>query len=130
SRLKQMVAPLITGPNRIPRADAGRTGAQDETINNLVLANRILASRELGILGTTGHVSVHGEIFKARPDVMAVLHAHTPELVAFTESSVALRPMVNGGVFIGDGLRFTTFANLIRGKTSLELPSWGKLWQR
>ena len=115
-----MVAPLITGPNRIPRADAGRTGAQDETINNLVLANRILASRELGILGTTGHVSVHGEIFKARPDVMAVLHAHTPEILAFTENSVALRPVVNGAVFIGDGLpmhdirKFDPRENIIR----------------
>jgi ribulose-5-phosphate 4-epimerase/fuculose-1-phosphate aldolase len=149
---KQMMMPLITGPNRVPRADAGRTGAQDETINDLVLANRMLASRQLGILGTTGHVSVrnprnpnhyfisryvsagvvkasdiiendldskpvagprsdeyqevymHGEIFKARPDVMAVLHAHTPEILAFTESSVSLRPVVNGAVFIGDGL--------------------------
>src|SRR5207244_13165104 len=49
-------------------------------------------------------VYIHGEIYKARPDVMAVLHAHTPEILAFTESSVALRPVVNGGTFIGDGL--------------------------
>ena len=47
---------------------------------------------------------MHGEIYKAKPDVMAVLHAHTQELVAFTESSVPLRPVVNGRVFIGDGL--------------------------
>ena len=56
----------------------------------------------------------------ARPDVMAVLHAHTLELVAFTESSVALRPVVNGGVFIGDGLpmhdirKFDPRENIIR----------------
>jgi ribulose-5-phosphate 4-epimerase/fuculose-1-phosphate aldolase len=163
-----MVTPLITGPNRIPRADAGRTGAQDETLNNLVLANRMLGSHELGILGTTGHVSVrnprnpnhyfisryvsagvvkasdiiendldskpvagprsdeyqevymHGEIFKARPDVMAVLHAHTPEILAFTQSSVTIRPVVNGAVFIGDGLpmhdirKFDPRENIIR----------------
>ncbi|MBI2150301.1 MAG: class II aldolase/adducin family protein, partial [Acidobacteria bacterium] len=41
-------------------------------------------------------VYMHGEIYKARPDVMAVLHAHTPEIVAFTQSSVKLRPVVNG----------------------------------
>ena len=47
---------------------------------------------------------MHGEIYKARPDVMAVVHAHTPEVVAFTQSSVALRPVSNGGRFIGAGL--------------------------
>jgi ribulose-5-phosphate 4-epimerase/fuculose-1-phosphate aldolase len=47
---------------------------------------------------------MHGEIYKARPDVMAVVHAHTPEVVAFTQSSVLLRPVSNGGRFIGAGL--------------------------
>ena len=35
-------------------------------------------------------IYLHGEIFKARPDVMAVVHAHTPEFVAFGLSSVPL----------------------------------------
>jgi HCOMODA/2-hydroxy-3-carboxy-muconic semialdehyde decarboxylase len=47
---------------------------------------------------------MHGEIYRARPDVMAVVHAHTPEVTAFTQSSVALRPVSNGGRFIGNGL--------------------------
>ena len=47
---------------------------------------------------------IHGEIYKARPDVMAVVHSHTPELVAFGTSTVPLRPIMNGGTFIGDGL--------------------------
>ena len=33
---------------------------------------------------------LHGQIFKHRPDVMAVLHAHTPEFVAFGMSSAPL----------------------------------------
>ena len=33
---------------------------------------------------------IHSEIYKARPDVNAVVHAHTPELVAFADSSVPL----------------------------------------
>ncbi len=49
-------------------------------------------------------IYMHGEIYKARPDVMAVIHAHTPEIVAFTQSSIELRPVMNGGTFIGDGL--------------------------
>jgi HCOMODA/2-hydroxy-3-carboxy-muconic semialdehyde decarboxylase len=47
---------------------------------------------------------IHGEIYKARPDIMAILHAHTPELVTFGQSSVKLRPVLNTALFIGDGL--------------------------
>jgi len=49
-------------------------------------------------------VFIHGEIYKARPDVMAILHAHTPELVSFGLSSVPLRPVLFGANFIGAGL--------------------------
>jgi HCOMODA/2-hydroxy-3-carboxy-muconic semialdehyde decarboxylase len=49
-------------------------------------------------------VHIHGQIYKARPDVMSVIHSHTPELVAFGQTSVRLRPVSFGGAFIGDGL--------------------------
>jgi ribulose-5-phosphate 4-epimerase/fuculose-1-phosphate aldolase len=49
-------------------------------------------------------IYMHGEIYKARPDVMAIVHAHTQEVLVFTESSVTLRPVINGGTFIGEGL--------------------------
>ena len=32
---------------------------------------------------------LHGSVYKARPDVMAVVHSHTPEFVAFGMSSAA-----------------------------------------
>jgi HCOMODA/2-hydroxy-3-carboxy-muconic semialdehyde decarboxylase len=38
-------------------------------------------------------VHIHGQIYKARPDVMAVVHAHPPELIAFSVSSV---PLIDG----------------------------------
>src|SRR5438067_10989382 len=47
---------------------------------------------------------IHGEIYKARPDVMAVIHAHSPELIAFGASSVPLRNMIHTGAFINDGV--------------------------
>jgi HCOMODA/2-hydroxy-3-carboxy-muconic semialdehyde decarboxylase len=124
-----------------PAATPAKPSDPDEAAkHDLVLANRILASEELGILDALGHVSIRSprnansyfvasgvaagavtandvmtrdvasgepsidsEIYKARPDVMAVLYARTPEVVAFTEN-VKLRPVVNGGAFIGDGL--------------------------
>ena len=47
---------------------------------------------------------IHGEIYKARPDIMAILHAHTPELVTFGQSAVKLQPVLNTALFIGNGL--------------------------
>src|SRR5262249_35415091 len=34
---------------------------------------------------------IHGEIYKARPDVMAIVYSNVPDLVAFSVSSVPLR---------------------------------------
>jgi ribulose-5-phosphate 4-epimerase/fuculose-1-phosphate aldolase len=47
---------------------------------------------------------LHGEIYKARPDVMAVIHAHSPEMIAFGASGVPLRNMIHTGSFINDGV--------------------------
>ena len=37
---------------------------------------------------------IHGEVYKARPDVRAVVHAHAPSIVPFGVSTVPLRPLV------------------------------------
>ena len=47
---------------------------------------------------------IHGEIYKARPDVRAVVHAHAPSLVVFAASGVPLRPMFHMAGFIGDAV--------------------------
>jgi ribulose-5-phosphate 4-epimerase/fuculose-1-phosphate aldolase len=47
---------------------------------------------------------IHGEIYKARPDVMSVIHAHSPDLIAFASSSVPLRNMIHTGSFITEGI--------------------------
>jgi HCOMODA/2-hydroxy-3-carboxy-muconic semialdehyde decarboxylase len=46
---------------------------------------------------------IHGEIYKARPDVMAVLHDHSPSLIPFCNSDTRLRPMVGNAAFLGEG---------------------------
>jgi len=47
---------------------------------------------------------IHGEIYKVRPDVQAVVHTHGPSLVAFSLSSVPLRPVHPGAGFIIDSV--------------------------
>jgi HCOMODA/2-hydroxy-3-carboxy-muconic semialdehyde decarboxylase len=47
---------------------------------------------------------IHGEIYKARPDVMAVVHTHSPGVIPFTVSQVPLRPMFHNAAFLGAGV--------------------------
>jgi len=47
---------------------------------------------------------IHGEIYRARPDVMAVVHSHSPSVVPFSAvKSTPLRPMCHMSGFIGEG---------------------------
>src|SRR5580658_7713610 len=120
----------------------------DTLIQDLVIANRILAKEE--VVDAYGHVSVrhpenpgrfliarsvspelvtaedivelgldgqpvggdkrplylerfiHAAIFEARPEVMAVVHAHAEDTLAFGVADMTkLRPVIHSGAFIG-----------------------------
>lgn len=45
---------------------------------------------------------IHGEIYRARPDVMAVVHSHPLDVIAFGVTGVPLRPLFHMAGFIGD----------------------------
>ena len=47
---------------------------------------------------------IHGEIYKARPDVTAVVHCHCLDVIPFAAANVPLRPMYHMGYFIGEGV--------------------------
>ena len=47
---------------------------------------------------------IHAAIYKARPDVKSVVHAHTPSVLPFAASSVALRPMYHMSSFLAGGV--------------------------
>jgi ribulose-5-phosphate 4-epimerase/fuculose-1-phosphate aldolase len=47
---------------------------------------------------------IHGEIYKARPDVTAVVHNHSPSVIPFSVTGVAMRPIYHMASFIGDGV--------------------------
>jgi HCOMODA/2-hydroxy-3-carboxy-muconic semialdehyde decarboxylase len=46
---------------------------------------------------------IHGEIYKVRPDVRAVVHSHSPAVLPFADTKVALRPMNHIAGFLGAG---------------------------
>ena len=47
---------------------------------------------------------IHGEIYRARPDVMSVVHCHAPALIPFGITKIPLRPVYHNSFFIGEGV--------------------------
>jgi len=47
---------------------------------------------------------IHGEIYKAQPGVMAVVHNHSPSVIPFGATMVPLRPMYHMSAFLGGGV--------------------------
>ena len=43
---------------------------------------------------------IHGEIYKLRPDVQAIVHSHSPSVIPFAASSVRLRPIYHMSGFL------------------------------
>jgi len=47
---------------------------------------------------------LHGEIYRARPDVMAVAHSHSPSVIAFGLTDVPMRAMYHNAAFLAEGV--------------------------
>jgi ribulose-5-phosphate 4-epimerase/fuculose-1-phosphate aldolase len=47
---------------------------------------------------------IHSEIYKMRPDVMSVVHAHSPGVIPFAVSSTPLRPLYHNPAFLAAGV--------------------------
>ena len=47
---------------------------------------------------------IHGEIYKLRPDVKAIVHSHSPSVIPYADTKVQLRPMNHIASFLGGGV--------------------------
>jgi ribulose-5-phosphate 4-epimerase/fuculose-1-phosphate aldolase len=47
---------------------------------------------------------IHGAIYRARPDVEAVVHSHAPALIPFGVSTVPLQPLYHRAAFVAQGV--------------------------
>lgn len=64
-------------------------------------ANAVAADAPTGYLERY----IHSEIYRARPDVMAVVHSHSPSVVPFSVvTGVPLRPLSHTCGFLGEGV--------------------------
>jgi ribulose-5-phosphate 4-epimerase/fuculose-1-phosphate aldolase len=46
---------------------------------------------------------IHGEIYRARPDVMAIVHSHSPSVIPYGVTQTKLRPVYHMGSFLWSG---------------------------
>ena len=68
---------------------------------------------------------IHGEIYRARPDVQAVVHSHSPSVIPFGVTKQPLRPVFHMSGFLGDGATLFEIRD-VAGDTDM-LISNGKL---
>jgi HCOMODA/2-hydroxy-3-carboxy-muconic semialdehyde decarboxylase len=62
---------------------------------------------------------IHGEIYRARPDVIAVVHNHSPSVIPFGVSTVPLRPLYHMSAFVGDGVPIFDIRDAAGGPTDM-----------
>jgi L-ribulose-5-phosphate 4-epimerase len=80
-------------------------GFDEITPENMVLCN--LDGEKVGGTGRRhSEVFIHSEIYKARPDVNSVIHAHPTYAVAFSATGKNLQPISQPSVAFADGLPY------------------------
>ncbi|HXA95609.1 MAG TPA: class II aldolase/adducin family protein [Candidatus Dormibacteraeota bacterium] len=47
---------------------------------------------------------IHSEIYRARPEIRAVVHNHSPSVIPFGATGVPLRPLYHMSAFLADGV--------------------------
>ena len=65
-----------------------------------------LDSTAVDARGRTSYLErfIHGEIYRVRPDVLAIVHNHSPSVIPFGVSTVPLRPLYHMSAFLGGGV--------------------------
>ena len=69
---------------------------------------------------------IHAEIYRARPDVNAVVHSHSPAVIPFANTQVKLQPMYHVSQFLASGVPVFDIKAAAGGPTNM-LVGNGKL---
>lgn len=91
-------------------------GLDEITMENMVTCN-LEGEKVAGGGPRHSEVYIHSEIFKVRPDVNAVIHAHPKHAVASSATGRPLRPWSQPSAVFADGIgMYTDTIDLIRSK--------------
>jgi len=71
---------------------------------------------------------IHAEIYRARPDVNAIVHCHSPSLIPFAATGVPLKPLYHMSSFLGPGVPVFEIHKAANGATDMlvRTPELGK----
>lgn len=91
-------------------------GFDEMTLDNIVTCD--LEGKKLAGSGPRhSEVYIHSEIFKARPDIVSVIHAHPTHALALSATGRPLRALSQGGAVFADGIGdYRDTIDLIRSK--------------
>ncbi|MBI3516688.1 MAG: class II aldolase/adducin family protein [Proteobacteria bacterium] len=66
---------------------------------------------------------IHGEIYRARPDVKAIVHSHSPGVIPFSVTPVGLKPIYHMAAFLAVGVPVFEIRNTAGGAGDLLVSS-------
>jgi ribulose-5-phosphate 4-epimerase/fuculose-1-phosphate aldolase len=91
-------------PNRFLMARSGEVAPAYVTPNDIMEFD--LDSSAIDLRGRALHSErfIHGEIYKVRPDVTAVVHSHSRAVIPFGVTKTPLRAIFHNASFLGDGV--------------------------
>jgi HCOMODA/2-hydroxy-3-carboxy-muconic semialdehyde decarboxylase len=91
-------------PNRFLMARSGELAPAYVTANDIMEFD--LDSNAIDLRGRALHSErfIHGEIYKVRPDVNAVVHSHSRGVIPFSVTKTPLRAIFHNAAFLGDGV--------------------------
>jgi HCOMODA/2-hydroxy-3-carboxy-muconic semialdehyde decarboxylase len=91
-------------PNRFLMARSGEVPPAYVTANDIMEFD--LDSSAIDLRGRALHTErfIHGEIYKVRPDVNAVVHSHSRAVIPFGVTKTPLRAIFHNASFLGEGV--------------------------
>ena len=91
----------------------------DEITPEIILTIGLDGAVVAGTARRHSEVFIHSGIYRARPDVHAVIHSHSVHCVAFSATGRALRPLCQGGaMFAGHLGLFAESMDLVRSEAT------------
>jgi ribulose-5-phosphate 4-epimerase/fuculose-1-phosphate aldolase len=91
-------------PNRFLMARSGEVAPAYVTANDIMEFDLDSSATDLRGRALHSERFIHGEIYKVRPDVNAVVHIHSRGVIPFGVTKTPLRAIFHNAAFLGDGV--------------------------